>query len=309
MNKSLKLVTSFSQATAITHNGVFHADEIFATALLCNMQDVKLLRTNCVNPEDSTINQIVYDIGGGKYDHHQKDFSECRKSGTKYSSFGLLWRDCGEWYMNNFANGIEYNAKLAAAIFDKEFVEGIDAIDNGQIIKHSDEVSVTSVSNIISMMNPLWNSGTELESECFVNAVNLADKIFLRAIETAASKAKAKKVVEEAIEKSENHIMILDFFVPWQSHLLNSENPKAADILYVLFKSKRSGYNVQAVPDAPGSFGMCKMLPEEWAGLNGIDLQIVTNTDTAIFCHNARFICGAESYSDALILANLAVNN
>ena len=308
MKYELRLVRNFTEATAITHSGVFHADEVFATVLLCNMHPVKLFRTASVTSEDSSFHQTVYDIGGGKYDHHQKTFNDCRASGTKYSSFGLMWKECGIWYMSHEVNTCK-NPELAAEIFDREFVEGIDAIDNGQIIKHVDEVSITSVSNIISMMNPLWNKSEEDENDCFEKAVKVANVIFNRAIESAVSKAEAKDIVEAAIERSNDHIMILDFFVPWQSYLLNSENPKAADILYVLFTSKRSGFNVQAVPDAPGSFGMRKMLPKAWAGLNKEELVKVTGVESAIFCHNARFICGAKKYNDALELAKLAVND
>ena len=37
-------------------------------------------------PQDA----LIYDIGRGKYDHHQED-AELRENGIKYSSFGLLY--------------------------------------------------------------------------------------------------------------------------------------------------------------------------------------------------------------------------
>ncbi len=76
-----------------THGGVFHADDIFSTELLKILNPaIKILRGFSV-PEDFT--GIVYDIGGGKYDHHQKD-SRVRENGIPYAAFGLLWEKFGQ---------------------------------------------------------------------------------------------------------------------------------------------------------------------------------------------------------------------
>ncbi len=37
---------------------------------------------------------IVFDIGRGAYDHHQKD-SRVRENGIPYAAFGLLWEELG----------------------------------------------------------------------------------------------------------------------------------------------------------------------------------------------------------------------
>ena len=44
-------------------------------------------------PED--FDGIVFDIGRGRYDHHQKD-SRVRENGVPYAAFGLLWEELGE---------------------------------------------------------------------------------------------------------------------------------------------------------------------------------------------------------------------
>ena len=94
---SFRLVNSLEKANAITHNGVFHADEVFATALLSMISGVRLIRTRSVKAEDKPEGVIMYDIGG-KYSvwdkvfyHHQKDFSLIHEDRTKLSSFGMLW--------------------------------------------------------------------------------------------------------------------------------------------------------------------------------------------------------------------------
>ena len=58
-------------AKAFTHGGKFHADDIFSSALLLYLNpEIQITRGNQV-PEE--YDGIVFDIGRGAYDHHQKD--------------------------------------------------------------------------------------------------------------------------------------------------------------------------------------------------------------------------------------------
>lgn len=139
--------------------------------------------------------------------------------------------------------------------------------------------------------------------------MQIAKKIFNNKIESTIAKCDAKKFVEQAIEKSENGIMILDKFMPYQEFVLESTNPKAQNILYVVFKSNRKGYTIRAIPKELGSFANRKKFPDTWCGLRNEELQKVTGVSTATFCHNAGFICVADNLEDALKLAELAVRN
>ena len=58
-------------AKAFTHSGKFHADDVFSSALLLYLNpQITITRGNRV-PED--YDGIVFDIGRGRYDHHQRD--------------------------------------------------------------------------------------------------------------------------------------------------------------------------------------------------------------------------------------------
>ena len=62
-----------NNATVFTHSGKFHADDVFSSALLLYLNpEIRIIRGNKV-PED--FDGIVFDIGRGRYDHHQKDLS------------------------------------------------------------------------------------------------------------------------------------------------------------------------------------------------------------------------------------------
>ena len=55
-------------ARAFTHGGKFHANDVFSTALLKILRpDIKVTR-GFVVPDN--FDGIVYDVGGGMFDHH-----------------------------------------------------------------------------------------------------------------------------------------------------------------------------------------------------------------------------------------------
>ena len=121
---------------AFTHAGKFHADDVFSSALLKMIyEDIKIERGFKV-PED--FDGIVFDIGFGKFDHHQAD-REVRENGIPYAAFGLLWREYGKLFL-------EGDAFLE---FDEKFVQPMDESDNTGC-KHE-------ISDLIDKFNPSWN--------------------------------------------------------------------------------------------------------------------------------------------------------
>ena len=287
-------IATADQATHITHGGVFHGDEVMATAILSAIGPVALNRTFRV-PEDTKA--FVYDIGGGKYDHHQRDGNGARENGVPYSSAGLIWRDFGHKLVS---------CDQAWTVVDQELIQGIDAVDNGVLPGVDYPAKPASVSNLISGFNPDWDS-EQKPDDAFIEAVSFAQGVLARAISSAESKARAKALVDAAIEASEGQIIALPQFAPWQEYVLTSEDPKATEALYVVFPSNRGGYNVQAIPDAIGSFGNRKPLPEAWRGVPANDLQAVSGVADANFCHKGGFIGGADSLDGALAMARKAI--
>lgn len=301
----INITKDFETAKFVTHAGKFHADEVFGTVLLekifDNVQLIRLAEVDAFNLEG----KIVFDIGGGKFDHHQIGGNGARESGIKYAAFGLLWKEYGKELLNKMnAENVEDCYKM----FDKNFVLFIDAGDNGQIPFENIDIKLETLSDVIEGFNPNWDEDTDSDIK-FMEAIEIARKIFNNKIESVIAKCKAKEFVEHAIEESQNCILVLKQFMPYQEFVLESANPKAQGILYAVFKSNRNGYNVRALPAKLGSFENRKKLPEKWCGLRNEELQKVTGVKTATFCHNAGFICVAETMEDAMKLAELAVKN
>ncbi len=287
-------IVTIDNATHITHGGVFHGDEVMATAILSAIGPVALARTFRV-PESTEA--IVYDIGGGQYDHHQRGGNGARENGVPYSSAGLIWREYGRRLVS---------CEEAWSFVDQELIQGIDAVDNGNFPGVDYPAKLATISNLISGFNPDWDSEQKAD-DAFLEAVAFAQGVLARAIRSAESKVRAKALVDTAIVASEERIIILPQFAPWREYVLTSTDAKAIEALYVVFPSNRGGYNVQAIPDTIGSFGNRKPLPEAWRGLPANDLQAASGVADANFCHKGGFIGGADSLNGALAMARKAI--
>lgn len=301
MMMNITTTNAVEKANVITHGGIFHSDEVLATVILSKVfGDLTVLRTFKV-PENVANEVIVYDIGFGKFDHHQKGGNGTRENGVPYASVGLIWKEFGYKLVADTCN-----PELIWNLIDRNLIQGVDAADNGTMPKADYPAQAMSLSQTISEFNPAWDS-SENSDDAFLKAVNFAEVVFDNVFANAISKAKAQEIVDDAIEKSKGHIMVLDRFVPWQEFIFSSTNEKADGILFVVFPSNRGGFNWQCVPDAIGSFGQRKSVPAEWKGLRDADIQRATGVATASFCHPASFIGGADTLEDALAIAKKAV--
>lgn len=287
-------LVSPEEASYITHGGVFHADDVMATAILSALGPVNLCRTFKV--PDNT-DAFVFDVGGGAYDHHQPGGNGNRPNGVPYASAGLIWREMGR---------LVVSCDRVWEQVDRDLISGIDAVDNGMFPKVDFPAGLQSMATLIHAFNPNWDDERS-QDEAFLEAVKFAQGVLARTIESAESKARAKSIVDEAITESQDQVIILSKFAPWQEYVLTSEKPQAKDALYVIFPSIRGGYNVQAIPLLEDGFNNRKPFPVSWRGLSGAELATETGVKEAIFCHKGGFICGAETLEGAKALAQTAI--
>lgn len=286
----------------------FHADEVFATIILSKvLKKVSVARVSSVDIKNVNEGTIIYDIGGGKFDHHQLGGNGQRPNGVKYASCGLIWMEYGKQLLKKYNLENEKIDELWNQI-DKNLIQYIDANDNGQVPNIDTGYKFIHLARIIGEFNPSWNSNEDPD-ECFIEAIKVANIIFEKIIDKEIAKFEAKELVNNAIEETQDGIMILKQFLPWKEILLTSDNPRAKEINFVVFPSNRGGFNAYTVPIEMGSFESKKKFPKEWGGLKGDNLQNVTGVKTARFCHNACFMCVADTKEDAVRLAEIANKN
>lgn len=301
-NVKIKMIDNESDADFITHSGTFHADEVMATVILLNkFGNMNLFR--CNNPTNSKA--FIYDVGFGEFDHHGIDFDEKRENGIKYASCGLVWHRYGKDIIKRLE--VDDVDSFFESI-DKNLIMDIDRDDNGQALNNEPEVRQQTIPSLIGIFNPPWNEEKNNENESFLNAVSFANTIFNNMIKKMVAKEQARKIVEKKIDESEDGILILDCYMPWKDIVLSSNNPKANDILYAIFPSKRGGYNVVATPTSINSFDVKRPFPKSWAGKENKELQDISGVKTITFCHKNLFICACKTFEDALKIAKIAIN-
>ena len=294
-----------TEANAVTHGGVFHADEVMATAILALLQPLTVCRTFSV-PEDLNPETLVYDIGRGMYDHHQRGGNGARPNGVRYAACGLIWRAFGPQVIQAAAPALDGAARESVWLgLDHGLMEEIDAADNGELPASGALGTRTGISSLISAFNPAWDSQEDSDAS-FLRAVETAGTVLCNAVDNAVSLENARQLVTEAIDAAREGILILPCFAPWRGFLEASSNPRAKEILFVVFPSVRGGYSCQCVPKEGDGFSQRKPLPTAWRGQPRERLRELTGVKTAEFCHPAGFICGAETLEDTLALARLA---
>ena len=298
----LKITKEISEANLVTHSGTFHPDDVFSTMLLSNIIDNPVvIRVNNVDNIDDK--KIVYDIGYGKFDHHQVN-AKMRNSSIKYSSFGLLWQEYGYKYLERI--DCMDKDKLFKAI-DEKLVMQIDAIDNGYFPKIEAEYNLTDLDHVVDLFNSSWNEKVD-NDEQFLIAVSLAQKIFDRFIIRENSYIEADIIVEKEIDNVKDNILYLDRYVPYKNAIFNSNKLKAKEIKIVILPSNRGGYSIKPMTVAKDSKELVVNFPESYRGLRDEELQKISKVKTARFVHATGFIATADTLNDAYLLAHIALN-
>ena len=283
MNELMEQIKK-KDARAFTHGGKFHADDVFSAALLFYINpEITILRGNRVLDD---FDGIVFDIGRGAYDHHQRD-SRVRENGVPYAAFGLLWE----------AVGAEILGEELAEEFDEAFVQPLDHNDNTG--------EKNELANLIGNFNPTWDAQGG-NDEAFFQAVSVAGMILENKFERYRGNERADRRVEEILEEhrqavtsgkrdsEDAKILILPEFVPCQKRLSETE------IAFVIFPSNRGGYCIQPQKKEYSMNYKCSF-PSSWLGLEGEELSLVTGLKSAAFCHKGGFLMTCGTLEDSVL--------
>ena len=288
-----------------THNGTFHADDVFAFAILraATGGRLELIRTReqSLFPSMSVLFDVggIYDRDAHRYDHHMRDKPK-RPSGEPYSSAGLVWRDYGETAAAAFLPnaGREAIARIVATV-DAGLIRDVDLMDNGAMAPTPGHLST-----LIESFNPTLGEAGREEDAAFLQAAEFATALLTRVCVHAHAALLAEASVASAARNADDpRILVLDSKIPWEDAVFDLD---LADALYVI-RPSGDHWTCSAVPPERGSFSQRRPLPKEWGGLQEQALAQLTGIDDATFCHPGLFVCGARSRQGVLALARIAV--
>lgn len=297
----------------VTHNGSFHADDLFAAAVLGLYLDKKGFEYEIVRTRDMEVIKnadYVFDVGGiydpstNRFDHHQKGRAGQRENGIYYSSFGLVWKNFG-------LELCEQDNKIFELI-NKKIVLPIDAVDNGQdiykpiypgIYPYTAEVLFLSYS-------PTWTEDQNTIDQIFKEQVYKIKEILKREIKVAKDDVLGINILEQAYENSENKkIIILEQSLPrylYQQVLSSYPEP-----IYLVYKSGHGdSWKVEAIGIGNGSLESRKPFPKAWCGLMNKDpkAEEITGLSGIIFTHDSGFLANLDTKENALKFAEKALN-
>ncbi len=264
---------------AFTHAGRFHADDVFSAALLRLLRpDIRIYRGYDV---PKGFSGIVFDIGFGPFDHHQKD-SPKRENGVPYAAFGLLWREYGHHILT----------EKEAERFDENFIQPLDIDDNTG--------SGHLLATLIGSFNPSWDSRQDAD-DAFEDAVDVARQILYHRLKSILAIGRGLDAVGKALQTMEDGLVILPTYMPWKPVLIPS---KAA---FVAYPSDRGGFSVQCIQSDPRDQTSHKVpFPKAWHGQPEEKLQQLTGIDDITFLHASGFLATVGSEQSVRKLVELA---
>ncbi|CAM9910898.1 unnamed protein product, partial [Phaeothamnion confervicola] len=327
-----------------THDGTFHCDEALACAMLKMLPeyaDWPVVRTR--NEEELAKCKVVVDVGAIydpatlRLDHHQRTFhGTLEEEGfrTRLSSAGIVYKHFGRAVLKRIIAGRvpdDMVDKVLYAKVYKNFMEHIDAIDNGIEVCADGDMPRYSISTHLSgrvaHLNPRWNEadGAAEANARFLRAMALTGGEFAEYVRGLAEGWwPARDMVAAALTKrreahpSGQARLLISNYCPWKSHLLDLEAEAAAaaaaakidseaPILYVLYADGGGTWRVQAVPESEDSFTSRLPLAAPWRGLRGAPLSAAAGIAGCTFVHASGFIGGNETQDGALAMAAASI--
>lgn len=291
----------------VTHNGQFHADDIFAVAVLKMVfgksHRIKIVRTrdvNLVSKADFVVDVgMEYNSAKMRFDHHQTGGAGKRENGIPYASFGLVWKEFGEKICGD---------KKVAEKIDQVLVQPVDAMDNGINISESSYVGIIDYKfkDAINSFRATWKEGDSVLYERFVFLVNFCQKVLEREIKKNIDEIEGEKLVLEEYQKQgDKRILVLDKYLPFDSTVTN----KLPEILVIIYPSLVGNSWYAETAETEKKYDHRFYFPESWAGKIDADLEKVTGLSDVTFCHHGKFLAVAQTKEAILKLIELALNS
>ena len=280
----------------VTHDGIFHADELLACAALSiaygrdnlaiiRSRDSKVLEIATSNKDTWTIDVgNSYDPEMLNFDHHMRDFDLTNSFGNKLSSFGMV-----------------VEALLRRSFFSEvrqqllDFSNKVDLMDNG--IEVAEDLLFLSV----------LNSYSDNEVINFYSALETAIS-YLRSL---INKWKEERIINLRLNDSLGN-MTEDGIIYNTDYIPVDERANAIpEAKLVVYKNKAGTYNIQSVNvGETKDFSVRCPAPSKWLGLRDNELIRASGGLPLTFCHVGGFltVTSTDEIEEALRVARIIIN-
>lgn len=279
----------------VTHDGIFHADELLACAALSiayGRDNVSIIRTR-----DNKVLEIatqnkdtwVIDVGNSydpsllNFDHHMRDFNLTNSFGNKLSSFGMVVEAL---------LGLNFFTEVKESLL--KFSNKVDMLDNG-----------TAKAEDLFFLSVL-NSYSENEVINFYSALEVAMSYLRSLMNQWKEEATINERLEKAIQIRRNGIVASEEYIPVDERLNALE-----DVRLVVYKSKAGVFNIQSVNvGETKDFSVRCPTPEAWRGLRDDELIRASGGLPLTFCHVGGFltVTSTDDILEAIRVARIIIN-
>jgi len=278
-----------------THDGMFHADDVTACALLMMVGLIKgdrIVRTRDNSLLESC--EFVADVGGEldperkRFDHHQQSFTGSQ------AAAGLVL---------DYLESRKYLDHDLCRYLREHLVDGVDAWDNGRIQPNP---LVCSFSQVVGLFNPADIAPDKRQQ----------DRAFLEATEFVLGHLKrlqkrwetfnSIKDVVALVMSRDKQLLVFDSSLPWQEAFFNLGG--ASHPALFLIMPVGDHWKLRGIPPSEDrKMDLKKPLPAQWAGLSDRELEQASGIKGAIFCHKSRFVSVWATREAALQAAKIAL--
>jgi uncharacterized UPF0160 family protein len=262
-----------------THDGLFHADEVFACAFIKYVypyEPIRIFRTRDTNIKDI---DLYIDVGGKfdgntYFDHHFREFNELHYNGIPKSSFGLIF--------DEYSHLLEMDEKIINRIRNT-IVIPIDAHDNNvQCYKNNDSNYIPyTVSNIISSFNEEVNN-----DYAFDRAVYFANTILTKLIDNIVKQFRDEDEVRMILDSNDINQPYIIFNKYYNYNNVIKDN-KYSYLTHIIFPEK-DNYKAVCLKDKNNK--LKAPFPSNWGGLMDDDLIKESGIPGSVFCHKGLWI-------------------
>lgn len=298
----------FSNYKAVTHSGKPHVDDLLCEHLL-RILGMHVIRVS--REEYSTIYEpmavrhredpfmtsegekrlVFFDIGGGRFDG--KPQTQIRLNGVPYSSFGLIFKDYGQYLL-------EHHVDPTDPLFD-ETLERIDDLFVSAIDAHM--AGISQMPNNAYRWTPyalatIQNTNYNMYGEAFVQTLLHA------VIEEIYQMTCDDTRVREAIKEVEDHLLVLDlgcsFVREAQAHNFNANHK---DKIWLVVHPNTEGWTLRCMPSILDPGDVVIRLPGTWLRQPPVGCR----NDGRTFVHKRLMMATFDTKEQAIDAARLAM--
>lgn len=297
----------------ITHNGTFHADDLFAAGVLSLVMQNENMLYEIIRTRDLEMIKnadYVFDVGGeynpdtNRFDHHQKGGAGVRDNGIPYASFGLVWKHFGQKLCDGNMD--------AWKIIDDKIACSLDAFDNGVDLVKSifKNLNSYSVAESFLVFMPTWKEDENNIDHIFFEQVKKVVDLLKREIKVALDDAEGKEIILSAYKNSEDkRLVVLDKSFP--RYLYQNTLSSVPEPIYVVYPSAHGpSYKVEAISkNYKETMESRKSFPESWSGFMNNDPKAkeIIGIDGVIFTHIGKFYANVDTKEHAIEFAKKAL--